>query len=191
MNPHPAELREKFVRLPLHSGLVEQLAAAIQAPGFVARQQVEAGLLDEADEMPAIEVSTACCSTLHAACSDARTYAQPAVGLRATGQADGCSRRARTVLQPAHAAAAQLPIPAHPARQRCGSCLCSVLAALAVHSSEPARSSAISPCTSFPAAPPPQDLVYQGEALLPVLRLLLLYCAVHGGIPKRYYESLR
>lgn len=51
-----AELREKFVRLPLHSGLVEQLAAAIQAPAFVARQQVEAGLLDEADEMPAIEV---------------------------------------------------------------------------------------------------------------------------------------
>ncbi|KAL4424634.1 hypothetical protein ABPG77_002252 [Micractinium sp. CCAP 211/92] len=85
-----AELREKFVRLPLHSGLVEQLAAAIQAPGFVARQQVEAGLLDEADEMPAIE-----------------------------------------------------------------------------------------------------DLIYQGEGLLPVLRLLLLYCAVHGGIPKRYYESLR
>ena len=35
-----AELKEKFVRLPLHSGLVEQLAAAIQAPGFVARQQV-------------------------------------------------------------------------------------------------------------------------------------------------------
>ncbi|KAL4448622.1 hypothetical protein ABPG75_005841 [Micractinium tetrahymenae] len=85
-----AELREKFVRLPLHSGLVEQLAAAIQAPGFVARQQVEAGLLDEADEMPAIE-----------------------------------------------------------------------------------------------------DLVFQGEGLLPVLRLLLLYCAVHGGIPKRYYDNLR
>lgn len=85
-----AELRDKFVRLPLHSSLVEQLAAAIQAPGFVARQQVEAGLLDEADEMPAIE-----------------------------------------------------------------------------------------------------DLVFQGESLLPVLRLLLLYCAVHGGIPKRYYENLR
>ena len=32
------------MRLPLHSGLVEQLAAAIQAPGFVARQQVPAGL---------------------------------------------------------------------------------------------------------------------------------------------------
>lgn len=37
----------------------------------------------------------------------------------------------------------------------------------------------------------PQDLVYQGEGLLPVLRLLLLYCVVHGGIPKRYYENLR
>ncbi|EFN56300.1 hypothetical protein CHLNCDRAFT_144693 [Chlorella variabilis] len=85
-----AELREKFVRLPLHSGLVEQLAAAIQAPGFVARQAVEAGLLDEGDEMPAIE-----------------------------------------------------------------------------------------------------DLMYQGEGLLPVLRLLLLYCAVHGGVPTRHYENLR
>ncbi|PSC67512.1 vacuolar -sorting-associated 33-like protein [Micractinium conductrix] len=85
-----AELKEKFVRLPLHSSLVEQLAGAIQAPGFVARQQVEAGLLDEADEMAAIE-----------------------------------------------------------------------------------------------------DLVLQGEGLLPVLRLLLLYCAVHGGVPKRYYDNLR
>jgi hypothetical protein len=47
------------VRLPLHSGLVEQLAAAIQAPGFVARQAVEAGLLDEGDEMAAIEVGVA------------------------------------------------------------------------------------------------------------------------------------
>ncbi|PRW45043.1 vacuolar -sorting-associated 33-like protein [Chlorella sorokiniana] len=85
-----AELKEKFVRLPLHSGLVEQLAAAIQAPGFVARQQIEAGLLDEADEMPAIE-----------------------------------------------------------------------------------------------------DLIYQGEGALPLLRLLLLYCAVHGGVPKRHYDNLR
>ncbi|KAI7840820.1 hypothetical protein COHA_005466 [Chlorella ohadii] len=85
-----AELKEKFVRLPLHSGLVEQLAAAIQAPGFVARQQIEAGLLDEADEMAAIE-----------------------------------------------------------------------------------------------------DLIYQGEGALPVLRLLLLYCAVHGGIPKRHFDNLR
>ena len=33
-------MKEKFVRLPLHSSLVEQLAGAIQAPGFVARQQV-------------------------------------------------------------------------------------------------------------------------------------------------------
>ena len=41
--PLPTELKEKFVRLPLHSSLVEQLAAAIQTPGFVARQQVGAG----------------------------------------------------------------------------------------------------------------------------------------------------
>jgi hypothetical protein len=33
--------------------------------------------------------------------------------------------------------------------------------------------------------------MYQGEGLLPVLRLLLLYCAVHGGVPKRHYENLR
>lgn len=57
LHPPPVtELKEKFVRLPLHSGLVEQLATAIQAPGFVARQAVEAGLLDEGDEMAAIEV---------------------------------------------------------------------------------------------------------------------------------------
>ncbi|KAI3426123.1 hypothetical protein D9Q98_008502 [Chlorella vulgaris] len=85
-----AELREKFVRLPLHSGLVEQLAAAIQAPSFVARQSVEAGLLDEGDEMAAIE-----------------------------------------------------------------------------------------------------DLMFQGEGLVPVLRLLILYCAVHGGVPKKHYDNLR
>lgn len=36
-----------------------------------------------------------------------------------------------------------------------------------------------------------QDLIYQGEGVLPVLRLLLLYCAVHGGIPKRHYDNLR
>ncbi len=41
------------------------------------------------------------------------------------------------------------------------------------------------------AAPVSQDLMYQGEALLPVLRLLLLYCAVHGGVPKRHFENLR
>ena len=33
--------------------------------------------------------------------------------------------------------------------------------------------------------------MYQGEGLLPVLRLLLLYSAVHGGVPKRHYENLR
>ena len=42
-----------------------------------------------------------------------------------------------------------------------------------------------------PFHPPWQDLMYQGEGLLPVLRLLLLYCAVHGGVPKRHYENLR
>lgn len=36
-----------------------------------------------------------------------------------------------------------------------------------------------------------QDLMYQGEGALPVLRLLLLYCAVHGGIPKRHFDNLR
>ena len=36
-----------------------------------------------------------------------------------------------------------------------------------------------------------EDLIYQGEGILPVLRLLCLYCAVHGGIPKRQWDSLR
>eukprot|EP00887_Chlorella_sp_A99_P004182 scaffold23.g4182.t1 len=80
-----AELREKFVRIPLHTSLIEQLAAAFQRPAFV-----EAGLLDEADEMAAIE-----------------------------------------------------------------------------------------------------DLMLSGEPLLPLLRLLVLYCAVHGGVPRRHYEALR
>ncbi len=50
------DLREKFVRIPLHTNIIEQLATAIQRPGFVARQQIEGELLDEADDMAAIEV---------------------------------------------------------------------------------------------------------------------------------------
>lgn len=57
------------MRLPLHSGLVEQLAAAIQAPSFVARQSVEAGLLDEGDEMAAIEVRPRYRNVLHLYCA--------------------------------------------------------------------------------------------------------------------------
>lgn len=30
-----------------------------------------------------------------------------------------------------------------------------------------------------------------GEPLLPLLRLLCLYCAVHGGVPRRLYEPMR
>lgn len=41
------------------------------------------------------------------------------------------------------------------------------------------------------ARPFQQDLICQGEGALPVLRLLLLYCAVHGGIPKRHFDNLR
>ena len=51
----------------------------------------------------------------------------------------------------------------------------------------PTRSPPPPPLPSLPQ----QDLVLQGEGLLPVLRLLLLYCAVHGGVPKRYYDNLR
>lgn len=45
-------------------------------------------------------------------------------------------------------------------------------------------------CPSLPLSAA-QDLMYQGEGALPVLRLLLLYCAVHGGIPKRHFDNLR
>ena len=47
------------------------------------------------------------------------------------------------------------------------------------------------PIPTSSSHPPPQDLMYHVEGLLPVLRLLLLYCAVHGGVPKRHYENLR
>lgn len=33
--------------------------------------------------------------------------------------------------------------------------------------------------------------MYEGEPLETVLRLLCLYCAVHGGVPKKYFEGLR
>jgi hypothetical protein len=33
--------------------------------------------------------------------------------------------------------------------------------------------------------------MYGGEPLPAVLRLLCLYCAVHGGVPRRQWESLR
>lgn len=36
-----------------------------------------------------------------------------------------------------------------------------------------------------------EDVIAQGEDLLPLLRLLCLYCTVHGGIPKKHWDSLR
>ncbi len=33
--------------------------------------------------------------------------------------------------------------------------------------------------------------MFQGGDLVAVLRLLCLYCAVHGGLPKRYHESMQ
>ncbi len=36
-----------------------------------------------------------------------------------------------------------------------------------------------------------QDLIYRGEPLPNVLRLLCLYGVVHGGIPKRHFDGLR
>lgn len=39
--------------------------------------------------------------------------------------------------------------------------------------------------------PHTQDLMYTGEGAAAVLRLLCLYCAVHGGIPRKAYDGLR
>jgi len=36
-----------------------------------------------------------------------------------------------------------------------------------------------------------EDLIAQGENLLPLLRLLCLYCTIHGGIPKKNWDTLR
>ena len=152
--PHHTELKDKFVRLPLHSGLVEQLAAAIQSPGFVARQGVEAGLLDEADEMAALEVS-----------------------LRWRGRVGGacCCRAVK--------GEGGSLLPLLPA------CLCPPPYPLPFAAAAPLSPPRTPPpCTSHP---PPQDLVFTGESLVPVLRLLVLYCAVHGGVPKRHYDNLR
>ena len=33
--------------------------------------------------------------------------------------------------------------------------------------------------------------MYCGEPLETVLRLLCLYCTVHGGVPKKYFDPLR
>lgn len=85
-----ADLRDKFVRIPLHTSLVEQLGEAVKAPEFAARMRVEAALLNEDPDLAGIE-----------------------------------------------------------------------------------------------------DLMAGGEGALPVLRLLCLYCAVHGGVPKRHFDTLR
>ena len=85
-----SELKDKFIRIPLHTNLIEQLATAFQKPSFLSRQRIEAGILNEGEEMAAIE-----------------------------------------------------------------------------------------------------ELIYQDEDLLHVLRLLCLYCTVLGGIPKRAFDPLR
>jgi vacuolar protein sorting-associated protein 33A len=36
-----------------------------------------------------------------------------------------------------------------------------------------------------------EDVIAQGENLLPLLRLLCLYCTIHGGIPKKHWDTLR
>ncbi len=36
-----------------------------------------------------------------------------------------------------------------------------------------------------------ENVIAHGENLLPLLRLLCLYCTVHGGIPKKYWDTLR
>jgi hypothetical protein len=36
-----------------------------------------------------------------------------------------------------------------------------------------------------------EDVISQGENLLPLLRLLCLYCTIHGGIPKKHWDTLR
>jgi len=36
-----------------------------------------------------------------------------------------------------------------------------------------------------------EDVIAQGENFLPLLRLLCLYCAIHGGIPKKNWDTLR
>ena len=85
-----AELRDKFARIPLHTALVEQLGGGVRTPTFTARQKIEAGLLDQQEEVQGIE-----------------------------------------------------------------------------------------------------DAIANGDTLLHVLRMLCLYCAVHGGVPRRRWDQIR
>lgn len=50
-----SDLRDKFTRMPLHASLVDQIGEALKAPGFSERQKIEAALLDERDDLAAIE----------------------------------------------------------------------------------------------------------------------------------------
>jgi vacuolar protein sorting-associated protein 33A len=85
-----ADLKEKFARISVHTSLMERVGDAMHAPAFAARQKIEAALLDERDDVAAIE-----------------------------------------------------------------------------------------------------DLLMSGEDLIPVLRLLCLYCAVHGGLARRQFDAVR
>lgn len=50
-----SELKDKFTRIPLHTNLVEKLANAFQKRSFLARQKIEAELLNQIDDLGAIE----------------------------------------------------------------------------------------------------------------------------------------
>jgi vacuolar protein sorting-associated protein 33A len=50
-----SELKDKFARLPLHTSLVDRLAAEMSTPSFLARQRAEAGTLDGGDELAVVE----------------------------------------------------------------------------------------------------------------------------------------
>lgn len=48
-------LKDKFTRIPLHTNLVEKLANVFQKRTFLARQKIEAELLNQIDDLSAIE----------------------------------------------------------------------------------------------------------------------------------------
>jgi vacuolar protein sorting-associated protein 33A len=50
-----SELKDKFTRIPLHTNLVEKLANVFQKRSFLARQKIEAELLNQIDDLGAIE----------------------------------------------------------------------------------------------------------------------------------------
>lgn len=60
-----ADLKDTFVRIPVHTDLMEAITRVLHAPEFAEGYRIEASLLNGGDELPAIQVGCpSCCCEL-------------------------------------------------------------------------------------------------------------------------------